>query len=60
MTTLGPGGIDTPAWRSGDSHYPLDLDRAIKVEEVAYLLAQPDRTLFKRIIFFPTIEWWNG
>jgi NAD(P)-dependent dehydrogenase (short-subunit alcohol dehydrogenase family) len=64
VTTLCPGGIDTPAWRSGDSHYPLDLDRAIKVEEVAdlvaYLLAQPDRTLFKRIIFFPTIEWWNG
>jgi len=61
VTTLCPGGIDTPLWRSGDSPYPGDLDKLMRSEEIAelveFLLRQPKRTLYKRLIFFPTQEW---
>lgn len=59
VTSLCPGGIDTPLWND-DFPYPYDKDGLIKPEEVAdiiaYILAQPKRTLFKNVIFVPVIE----
>lgn len=61
VSTLCPGGIDTPWWRGSDNHYGGDMSKLIKPEEMAeiveFVLSQPDRTLWKRLIFFPTIEW---
>lgn len=62
LTTLCPGGIDTPLWiRNGKSTYPGDTDKLIKPEEIVdlveFLLKQPDSTLYKALIFFPTVEW---
>ena len=59
VTALCPGGIDTPLWND-ESPYPYDKDTMIRSEEVAdliaYILAQPKRTLFKNVIFVPVVE----
>jgi NAD(P)-dependent dehydrogenase (short-subunit alcohol dehydrogenase family) len=61
VTALCPGGIDTPLWND-QNPYPHDRDTMIRPEEVAdliaYVLAQPKRTLFKNIIFVPVVEQW--
>jgi 3-oxoacyl-[acyl-carrier protein] reductase len=61
VTTLCPGGIDTPLW-SEDNPYPHGREAMIRPEEVAdliaYVLSQPERTLFKNVIFVPTVEKW--
>lgn len=61
VTTLCPGGIDTPLWRDGNSPYPGDLSKTMKPQEladlIAFLLAQPATTLHKKMVFFPTNEW---
>jgi NAD(P)-dependent dehydrogenase (short-subunit alcohol dehydrogenase family) len=61
VTALCPGGIDTPLWNE-ENPYPFDNDTMIRPEEVAdliaYILAQPKRTLFKNVIFVPVVEQW--
>lgn len=61
VTALCPGGIDTPLWND-ENPYPYGKDTMIRPEEVAdliaYVLAQPTRTLFKNIIFVPVVEQW--
>lgn len=61
VTALCPGGIDTPLWND-ENPYPFDKDAMIRSEEVAdliaYILAQPKRTLFKNVIFVPVVEQW--
>ena len=61
VTALCPGGIDTPLWND-ENPYPFDKDTMIRPEEVAdliaYVLAQPTRTLFKNVIFVPVVEQW--
>jgi 3-oxoacyl-[acyl-carrier protein] reductase len=61
VTALCPGGIDTPLWNE-ENPYPHSRDTMIQPEEVAdliaYLLAQPERTLFKNVIFVPVVEQW--
>jgi NAD(P)-dependent dehydrogenase (short-subunit alcohol dehydrogenase family) len=61
VTALSPGGIDTPLWTENHP-YPLDKEMMIRPEEVAdliaYILAQPKRTLFKNVIFVPVVEEW--
>ena len=61
VTALCPGGIDTPLW-SEEYPYPYDEREMIRPEEVAdliaYILAQPKRTLFKNVIFVPAVEHW--
>ncbi len=61
VSTLCPGGIDTPWWRGSDNKYGGDITQLIQPEEMAdmveFVLAQPSRTLMKRVVFFPTIEW---
>ena len=61
ITTLCPGGIDTPLWNETNP-YPLEKEGMIRPEEIAdlieYLLKQPKRTLFKNVVFIPTMEGW--
>jgi 3-oxoacyl-[acyl-carrier protein] reductase len=61
VTALCPGGIDTPLWNEKNP-YPHSRDTMIRPEEVAdviaYVLAQPERTIFKNIVFVPTVEQW--
>jgi NADP-dependent 3-hydroxy acid dehydrogenase YdfG len=61
VTTLCPGGIDTPLWNDTNP-YPFDKQEMIRPEEVAelidYILKQPRRTLFKNVIFVPVVEQW--
>ena len=61
LTTICPGAIDTPLWNPETNPYPGDLQQVIQpselVELIEFLLRQPTRTLYKRLIMFPTIEW---
>ena len=61
VAVLNPGGIDTPLWTREGNSYPGDKTKLLKPDEVAemvqFILDAPDRTLFKRMVFFPTGEW---
>ncbi len=61
VATICPGAIDTPLWDPESNPYPGDVSKTIQpgeiVDLVAYLLAQPDHTIFKRIVLFPSNEW---
>lgn len=61
VSTICPGGIDTPLWDSEVNPYPGDKSGIMKPEEIVdlieYLLSQPARTLHKKIVLFPTNEW---
>ncbi len=62
VTNICPGGISTPLWNS-DNTYHGDKDNLTQVEEIAglvdYILNQPDRTLYKKVVLFPKSEWCN-
>ena len=61
VTTICPGGIDTPLWDLEKNPYPSDKTRIMQTEEIVdlieYLLDQPEGTLHKKIVMFPTNEW---
>ena len=61
VTTLSPGGIDTPLWND-ENPYPFEQNTMIQPGEIAelidYLLKKPKRLLFKNVIFVPTVEDW--
>ena len=61
VTTICPGGIDTPLWNPDKNPYPGDKARIMQPEEIVdlieYLLDQPEGTLHKKIVMFPTNEW---
>lgn len=61
VTTICPGGIDTPLWDPDKNPYPGDNTRIMKPEEIVdlieYLIDQPEGTLYKKIVMFPTNEW---
>ena len=61
VATICPGAIDTPLWDPEINPYPGDVSKTIQPDEivdlVVYLLNQPNHTLFKRIVMFPTNEW---
>lgn len=60
VTTLCPGGIDTPIWTEEHPHLdgaeqlmrPKDV-----VELMNFIINQPNNILYKRVIFFPMCEW---
>ncbi len=54
VTTLCPGGIDTPLWDKPHSQFMKPEEIA---ELVAWLLQQPRHILYKTLTFFPTCEW---
>ena len=64
LTTVCPGGIDTPLWRNHENKYPGDIEKLMKPKEIVdlvwYILDRPNNTLFKKIILFPTNEWHAG
>ena len=61
VSTICPGGIDTPLWDLVENPYPGDKERIMQPDEIVdlieYMLDQPDRTLFKKVVAFPTNEW---
>ncbi|MEI7765983.1 MAG: SDR family oxidoreductase [Phycisphaerae bacterium] len=61
VAVINPGGINTPLWTTNGNSYPGDKSKLIEPDEVAelvaYILAAPDRTIFKKVVFFPTGEW---
>lgn len=61
VATLCPGGIDTPLWHLGKTHYPGDLSKTMRTEDVGrlveYIIDQPEGVLFKQVVFFPANEW---
>ena len=61
VSTICPGGIDTPLWNPVENPYPGDRQRIMQPDEIVdlieYMLDQPDRTLFKKVVTFPTNEW---
>lgn len=61
VSTICPGGIDTPLWSKETNPYPGDINKVIKpselVDMVEFLLNQPVSTMYKRIVVFPTNEW---
>ncbi len=60
VTNLCPGGIQTPLW-GAHNPYPGESDCLTRCEEIAalvvHILQQPDRTLYKKVVFFPKTEW---
>lgn len=61
VSTLCPGGINTPLWTDKGVDYPGDLSRTMPPEEVAelvaFILSRPAGTSYKKLIFFPDNEW---
>ena len=67
VSTICPGGIDTPWWRSdhpyggGSTHKDGTTSHLIQTQELVDLidfqLAQPTNRVFKRVVMFPKNEW---
>ena len=61
LSSICPGGIQTPLWNEGTNPYPGDLSKVMKPDEIVdiimFLLLQPDHTLYKQLTVFPTNEW---
>lgn len=61
VVTICPGAIRTPLWDSRTNPYPGDIGRIMEPAEIAdlvdFILKQPEHTLYKKIILFPTNEW---
>jgi 3-oxoacyl-[acyl-carrier protein] reductase len=61
VTTICPGGIDTPLWDSSKNPYPGDKTQIMQTSEIVdlieYILDQPEGTLYKKIVMFPKNEW---
>jgi len=60
VTTIYPGGIDTPLWNS-DNPYPGDLSEALRSDDVAsaveHVANLPARVICKKVVMFPSNEW---
>lgn len=60
LTTICPGGIDTPLWNAGNP-YPGDKSRLLSpgdvAEAVAYVVQLPQRVVLKKMTLFPDNEW---
>ena len=61
VATICPGAIDTPLWDPKTNPYPGDISKALQPGEIvnliSYILSQPDHSIFKRIVVFPSNEW---
>lgn len=60
VTTICPGGLDTPLWNSSNP-YNGDTNRLIKPEEIAdlvYFISKSSlQTVYKNVTMFPDNEW---
>jgi len=61
VTSICPGGVNTPLWDPAVNPYFGEYDNMTTPEEivdlVAFVVRQPKHTLHKRFVFFPTGEW---
>jgi 3-oxoacyl-[acyl-carrier protein] reductase len=61
VTTICPGGIDTPLWNEKTNPYPGKLEQLIAPDEIAelveFILTRPATTIYKKLILFPEDEW---
>lgn len=61
MTTVCPGGIDTPLWDPATNPYPGPPGTLLSSQDVVsmvrYVAALPRHVLLKQVILFPTNEW---
>ena len=59
VSILCPGGIDTPLWDTGN--YPGDRSQIMRpqevVEAIEFLLSRPANSIYRRMLFFPSVEW---
>ncbi len=61
VSTICPGGIDTPLWDKATNPYPGDLKKILQPDDVARmveLVAElPAHVTMKKVIMFPSNEW---
>lgn len=61
VTSICPGAIDTPLWDPETNPYPGDLKGVMQpgeiVDLIEFILKQPPRTIFKKLVLFPSNEW---
>ncbi len=61
VTTLCPGGIDTPLWKGDSIPDGIESEKFMKPDELSetieFVLGRPVTTLFKQMMFFPTCDW---
>lgn len=61
ITTICPGGIDTPLWQDASNPYPGDLSKILDPGDVAglveYVAGLPQRVVLKKAVLFPSNEW---
>jgi len=61
ITTIYPGGIDTPLWNGVDNPYPGDKSQILKPSDITSLIWQiselSDNVVMKKMVVFPSNEW---
>ena len=62
ITTICPGGIDTPLWNEDTNPYPAgDTSKLLTAQGIANMVEsvtiQPNNVVLKKIILFPSNEW---
>lgn len=61
VTSIHPGGINTPLWNDINPYPPGDLNRALQTEDITnivdYVLNMPGNIELKTIKLFPDNEW---
>lgn len=61
VSTICPGGIDTPLWNPATNPYPGNLAETLRPGDVVQLIETvvdlPSHVVVKKIVAFPTNEW---
>lgn len=61
LTTISPGGINTPLWNSDNPYPGGDTSNLLTAYDIAkmveYIAAQPNYVVLKKIVAFPSNEW---
>jgi NADP-dependent 3-hydroxy acid dehydrogenase YdfG len=61
LTTICPGGIDTPLWDPATNPYPGELAQVLRPDDVVgvvtHVVDLPPHVVMKKIVLFPTNEW---
>jgi 3-oxoacyl-[acyl-carrier protein] reductase len=61
ITTICPGGIDTPLWKPATPYPGGDVSKLLASGDIAdlveYVANLPERVVLKRLTLFPSNEW---
>ncbi len=61
VSTICPGGINTPLWNSGNPYPGGDTTQLLSANDIAklveYIASQPRNVVIKKIVTFPSNEW---